>query len=166
MADFAHIRNFKLKIIFLVHFLFIALSSMGYWSSSSYLFYNSILIALLIWGLYHDENHEPIQLAIAVNGSSILLDILLLVMGFPTHGDARNTFSAAMAILHLLIRPFSIFFLIKNLEERIGSAGSLTGLFQGGQSTRGETYEDLDRPSAPQSSGLTGGYDFATAQQI
>ncbi|XP_057660442.1 type-1 angiotensin II receptor-associated protein-like [Diorhabda carinulata] len=166
MAELAQIRNYKLKIIFLLHFLFIALSSMGYWSSSAYLFYNSILIVLLIWSLYHDENHEPIQLAIAVNGSSILLDILLLVMGFPTNGDARNKFSAAMAILHLLIRPFSTFFLIKLLEERSGSMGSLTGLFQGGQGSRSETYEDLDRPSAPRNPGVSGGYDFSTAQQI
>lgn len=56
---------------------------MGYWNSSAYLFYNGVYIVFLIWSIYHDQSHEPIQLAIAVNFISIILDILLLVMAFP-----------------------------------------------------------------------------------
>ncbi|XP_072396067.1 type-1 angiotensin II receptor-associated protein-like [Diabrotica undecimpunctata] len=167
MPELSQIRNFRLKILFLIHFIFISLSTMGYWSSNAYLFYNSLLILLFLWSLYHDQSHEPIQLAIVVNGSSIFLDILILVMGFPSSDDsARNKFSAAMAILHLIIRPFSTILLIKNLEERSGATGVLTGIFPGGNSTGSDAYEDLDRPVIPQSSGKTGGYDFSSAQQI
>lgn len=36
---------------------------------------------------------------------------------------ARERFSAAMAILHLIVRPFSTILMIKNLEERSGATG-------------------------------------------
>ncbi|CAH1999332.1 unnamed protein product [Acanthoscelides obtectus] len=139
-----------------------SVASMGFWSSTSYLFYNSILIFLLIWSIHQEQSHEPVQLAIVVNGTSIILDILLLVMGFPESYSARERFSSAMAILHLLVRPMSTILLIKNLEERSGSTGVLTGILSG----RSETYEDIDRmnqgATLPQSSNSA----FATAQQI
>ncbi|KAG5877038.1 hypothetical protein JTB14_006519 [Gonioctena quinquepunctata] len=156
-------RNLNLKIIFLVHFVFISLSSLGRWSSTGYLYYNCILTLLLIWGIYHDQSHEPIQLAIVVNGCSIILDILLLVMAFPSNsGESREKFSAAMAILHLIVRPFSTIVLIRNLEERSGSTGVLTGILSSGG--HNENYEDIDREAAPPSSSR--GYDFTSAQPI
>nr|CAI5836470.1 unnamed protein product [Callosobruchus analis] len=166
MPELTQIRNVNLKVIFLVHFIFTSVASMGFWSSTSYLFYNAILIFLLIWSIYQEQSHEPIQLAIVVNGTSIILDILLLVMGFPTSFFARERFSSAMAILHLFVRPVSTILLIKNLEERSGSSGVLTGILSG----HSETYEDIDRmnqggATMPQSSSNTG-YGFATAQQI
>ncbi|CAG9863555.1 unnamed protein product [Phyllotreta striolata] len=164
----SQIRNFHLKIQFLIHFIFMSVASMGGWSANAYLFYNSILIVLLLWSIYHDQSHEPIQLAIVVNGSSILLDILLLVMAFPGSNDrAREKFSAAMAILHLIIRPFSTILLIKSLEERSGASGVLTGLLTGNRSEGADSYEDIERgSSAAHSSAKVGSYDFASPQPL
>ncbi|RZC41388.1 ribokinase [Asbolus verrucosus] len=81
------------SVIFLVHFVFIALSSMGFWNTSAFLFYNFILILLLVWSIYHPQNEEPVQLAIVVNGVSIFLDILLLVMCYPTNGSVTGLFA-------------------------------------------------------------------------
>ncbi|XP_066140084.1 type-1 angiotensin II receptor-associated protein isoform X1 [Euwallacea fornicatus] len=158
------IPNFNVKIVFLAHFIFISLSCMGFWASNAYLFYNCILIFLLLWSIFHGQVQEPLQLAIVVNGVSILLDILLLIMNFPSYNSgAAAKFSAAMAILHLLVRPFSTFVLIKNLEERGGAPANIPNMFTG---TRTESYEDIDRTSVPQSSAQSGGYNFATAQPI
>ncbi|CAH1116043.1 unnamed protein product [Phaedon cochleariae] len=163
MPELPPIRSFNLKVIFLTHFIFTSLSTMGHWNSLAYLFYNSLLIFLLVWSIYHDQSHEPIQLAIVVNGCSIILDILLLILDFPTgqNESGNNKFSAAMAVLHLIIRPFSTILLIRNLEERSGSPGVLTGILSRGN----ESYEDIDSNRVPQSSS-TGGYDFNNAQQI
>lgn len=88
--------------------------------------------------------------AIVVNCCAILMDIVLLALGFPdNHGEsrklmlkhylkdlfckwtlllgARERFSAAMAILHVIIRPMSTVLLIKNLEERSGTQGKDIG---------------------------------------
>ncbi|CAG9773686.1 unnamed protein product [Ceutorhynchus assimilis] len=160
------IPNLNVKIIFLIHFVFISLSCMGFWATNAYLFYNSILIFLLLWSIFHGQLQEPLQLAIVVNGSSIILDILLLIMNFPySLNGAAAKFSAAMAVLHLIIRPFTTFVLIKNLEERGGNTANIPNMFAG---TRTESYEDIDRTAtaAPQHSGQSGGYNFATAQPI
>ncbi|KAL1488916.1 hypothetical protein ABEB36_014703 [Hypothenemus hampei] len=158
------IPNFNLKIVFLVHFIFISLSCMGFWSSNAYLFYNGILMFLLLWSIFNAQSQEPLQMAIVVNGTSIILDILLLILNFPSNNSvAGPKFSAAMAILHLLTRPMSTFVLIRNLEERGGNPGNISSMFTG---TRTESYEDIDRTAAPQSSAQSGGYNFATAQPI
>ncbi|KYB25937.1 type-1 angiotensin II receptor-associated protein isoform X1 [Tribolium castaneum] len=163
MPALPQIRNLNLKVIFLSHFVFIALSSMGFWSTSAYLFYNFFFIIFLVWSLIQPQNEEPLQLAIVVNGVSIFLDILLLVMSYPSDAhSAREKFSAAMCILHLIVRPFSTIVLIKNLEERTGSNGALSGLF--GEAPQQSSYEDIDR-NAPHTS-QAASYDFSTAQQI
>ncbi|CAH0563561.1 unnamed protein product [Brassicogethes aeneus] len=123
MPSTSQIRNFNLKVIFLIHFCFIALSLMGYWATNAYFFYNAILILLLIWSIHHDQLQEPLQLAIVVNGCSIILDVLLLVMSFPNSHEARERFSVAMCILHMIVRPFSTFLLIRDLETRSAGAG-------------------------------------------
>ncbi|KAJ8975354.1 hypothetical protein NQ317_000283 [Molorchus minor] len=82
MPELVPIRSFNLKVIFLVHFIFISLSCMGTSAASTYLFYNLIYTLLLIWSIYHEQSHDAIQLAIVVNGCSILLDIIFLIMHF------------------------------------------------------------------------------------
>ncbi|XP_019880816.1 uncharacterized protein LOC109608727 isoform X2 [Aethina tumida] len=157
MPNLSQIRNFNLKVIFLIHFTFISLSLMGHWTPSAYLFYNSILILLFLWSIYQDQNEEPLQLAIVVNGCSVILDILLLIMCYPYRG-AAEMFSAALCILHLIIRPFSVILLARDLETRSGVSAGLIG--------NRESYEDIDR-NVPQTSGdKTGGYNYATAEQI
>jgi hypothetical protein len=50
------------QVIFLTHFIFIALSSMGFWSTSAFLFYNFFLILFLVWSIYQPQSEEPVQL--------------------------------------------------------------------------------------------------------
>ncbi|XP_018325833.1 uncharacterized protein LOC108737474 [Agrilus planipennis] len=160
MPDLTSVRNLNLKVIFLVHVIFVSLACMGGWSTNAYLFYNSILIISLLWGIYHPESDEPIQLGIVMNAISIILDILLLCFSFPSNHWARESFSAAVAILHLLARPISIIFLGKIHQERSGTGIDLFG-------GRNRSYEDMDRSTPPtQPPATQGGYDFSTAQPI
>lgn len=162
MADFSSIPNFHLKIVFIAHFMLISLASLGSWCSQAYLFYNFVLIITLLWSIHRHDADEPVQMAIFVNGTSIILDIILLAMRFPDDHSASERFSAAMAILHLIARPFSALFLAKLLQERSGAAGG--NIFAG---PRNHSYEDMDKNVPPaHSQSSQGGYDFATAQQI
>jgi len=161
MADFSRIPNFKLKLVFVAHFMLISLSCMGNWSSGAYLFYNFVLILTLLWGIHKPDADEPLQIAIFVNGISIILDIILLAMRLPGSDHASERFSAAMAILHLVTRPFSALFLAKLLQDR-GESSGMGNLFAG---PRSQSYEDMDRTAGPVQS-TQGGYDFSSAQQI
>ncbi|XP_060521804.1 type-1 angiotensin II receptor-associated protein [Cylas formicarius] len=162
MPSLPPIPNLNVKVVFLIHFIFMSLSLMGRWHPQSYLFYNCLFILLLISSILNTQRQEHLQLAIVVNATSILLDILLLVMCFPTSDYARDRFSAAMAIFHLIIRPFSIYILVANLEERGGNTANISNMFT---ETRSESYEDLDRPST-QGTAQAGGHNYATAQPL
>ncbi|CAH1109716.1 unnamed protein product [Psylliodes chrysocephalus] len=83
--------------------------------------------------------------AIVVNGSSVVLDIILLVMSFPGGDDrAREKFSAAVCILHLIVRPFSTILLIKNLEERSGVTEEVYGEFKSELMTQASEFQEKD----------------------
>lgn len=57
------ITNFYcFQVIFLAHFILISLTCMGSWVSSSYLFYNSVLLFLIIWSILQGQQQEPLQL--------------------------------------------------------------------------------------------------------
>lgn len=166
MPALNNIPNFHLKILFLVQLVFISLSTMGTWSGSSYLFYNFVLIILLLWGIHRPESEEPIQMALLVNSISILLDVFLLAFCFPGGPYVRDRFSAAMAILLLISRPFSCIYLARIIQERIGSTGPISNVNNLFSTGRNESYEDIDRTASSQQPGNSKSYDFNSAQQI
>lgn len=140
----AEIPNARLKLIFYVHFSLIVLALVGSWGSSAYLFYNLLFMITLLWSLFDNNAAESVQHAILINGISLVFDIILLATGFPHDGRSGDRFSAAMAILNLVVRPFSTILLHRILQERNGSLGPLEGvssIFAGQQSN----YQDIDK---------------------
>lgn len=163
----SEITNAKLKIIFYVHFVLIVLSQIGTWGSSAFMFYNLLFAFTLLWSLFDHNASEPIQHAILINGASLIFDIILLTLGYPHDGHSSQRFSAAMAILNLVVRPFSILLLHRILQERSGSLGPLEGVSNifGPQKS---AYQDIDKRDVPTTS-QTEEQDFfrpAQAQQI
>ncbi|KAF5283496.1 hypothetical protein FQR65_LT13884 [Abscondita terminalis] len=167
MADFSNIPNFHLKLVFVIHFMLISLSCIGRWSPFSYLFYNFILAIVLLWSMHKHDSDEPLQLSIFVNGMSVILDIIIISMRFPDSHEGSERFSAALAIIHLIVRPFTTIFLVKLLQDRTLITGEGIGNFFTG--SRNRNYEDMDKnagPQLPQPTGNHGEYDFTAAQQI
>ncbi|KAJ8982182.1 hypothetical protein NQ317_001506 [Molorchus minor] len=155
MPELVPIRSFNLKVIFLVHFIFISLSCMGTSAASTYLFYNLIYTLLLIWSIYHEQSHDAIQLAIVVNGCSILLDIIFLIMHF-------GNLAANISLLKTLKNELDLQYEeIRNTYCLV--KGVLTGILSRGHN---ESYEDIERANLPQDTSNAGGYDFSSAQQI
>lgn len=137
-----------LKVIFGVHLTLVSLGIQGYWSPDSYFFYNLLFHLVILWAIHCKDNVEPVQIAIAINVLAIFLDIITLAGFFPTSNrHAGEKFSAAMAIINLLIRPVSTFYLIRNYNQRMGlDTDNFTNIFSGNNasSTSGRnTYEDI-----------------------
>lgn len=130
-----------------------AWASQGWWSSDSYLFTNIVFFGVIIWGMQCHDNPEPIQLAIVVNVISIILDVILLSIRYPAGtGRISDRFSAGMALVNLIVRPFTSFILYNILSERHGTNGG------------GGSYDNIDRPvihSVPGGQGET----YGTSQQ-
>lgn len=81
--------------------------------------------------------------------------------------DTGEHFSAAMAILNLILRPFTTIILYRILQERNGSMGPLENVANMFGQSRNQTgsYEDMDRhQSVPVSSQQQ--HDFYQPQQI
>lgn len=45
-----------------MHFVFISLSSIGHWTSAGYVYYNFVLILLLLWAIKEQDEALPLQL--------------------------------------------------------------------------------------------------------
>ncbi|KAK9888108.1 hypothetical protein WA026_000383 [Henosepilachna vigintioctopunctata] len=156
------VRNLKLKIIFAIHLILVSLSAMGFWSTSAYLFYNSLFCLMLIWGIHAHDSEEPLQMALIVDVISIALDIFVFVFSYPgEHASVKEKFSAVIAIFNLLSRPVSSILLFKLAQERGNTTGILAEIFTRG--TNQSSYEDMDRSTPP---AQTSNYDIANAQRI
>jgi len=136
----------QLKIIFSIHFLLITWGLQGYWSPDSYLFYNTIFIVCLLWSMYAKDDPEPLQMAVGINLLAIFLDIVVLAGYFPSSNASGERFSGGMAILNLVVRPLSSYFLAKCCSQRNGLDGdSFPHMFGGATSSSARgPYEDID----------------------
>jgi len=140
MVDLSSIASVPLKVVFVVHFILTAWAA-GHWCPASYLFYNLIFFVILLWAVHNKENDEPMQLAVAVNAVSIVLDVLVIAMYFPESDFGRERFSVAMAIMNLILRPFTTLVLFRMYVERANSAGAAVPTIFGSQQRA--PYEDI-----------------------
>lgn len=140
MVDLSIIASAPVKVVFLVHFVLTAWGA-GRWCPESYLFYNLIFFLILLWTVHNKESDEPTQMAVAVNAVSIVLDVLVIAMYFPDGGSGSDRFSAAMAILNLILRPFTTLVLYRIYVERANATGATVPTIFGAQQR--SPYEDI-----------------------
>lgn len=129
-----------LKIVVVIHYVLSVLGAIGSFNPFVYLFYNFVVIFLLIWSIY-TKNEEPLKLAIVINMCSILLDALYIVALADNLSGFRNSLSAAASLVHLIFRPFSILLLMKKEEKRNTSVDTEN------PDRATQTLEDYDFPT-------------------
>ncbi|XP_012286385.1 uncharacterized protein LOC105702963 [Orussus abietinus] len=142
MSDLLHL---PLKIIFAVHFVLISWAVQGAWCPPSAMLYNLVFFVCLLWAIHNGQSDEPIQLALIVNILSILLDVIILSIYFPSSSYASEKFSAAFLIINMIVRVVSTFVLLRVGQTR---GGMLAGMFTLSP-TMGfgrEDYEDISQP--------------------
>ncbi|XP_059486752.1 type-1 angiotensin II receptor-associated protein isoform X2 [Neocloeon triangulifer] len=134
------------KVAFLIHLLFIAWGVQGIWSPDSYLFYNTFFLLTLLWGIHSADAEDPIQLSLCINILSIVLDIIVLSIYYPTFVSliGSERFSVGMAIINLLLRPLSAFGLYRTLQDRVGSTN--VNILPGGPNVLGNVFDESSRP--------------------
>ncbi|XP_054265960.1 type-1 angiotensin II receptor-associated protein isoform X1 [Macrosteles quadrilineatus] len=147
-VDLNSVPSINLKIIFGVHFILITWGIQGHWSPDSYFFYNLVFILTLLWGIHCKDKAEPIQIAMVIDGVSVLLDIFAVGMNTPSV-YAGEKFSVAMALLNLALRPITVVLLGRVCADRMGLDDGFPARFGnlfGERETRGP-YEDIERGS-------------------
>lgn len=126
----------------MVHLILTAWAA-GHWCPISYLFYNLIFFVILLWAVHNKEGDEPTQMAVAVSAVSIVLDVLVIAMYFPDTRSGSERFSAAMAILNLILRPFTTMVLYRMYVERANAAGAAIPAIFGVGTAQSGPYEDI-----------------------
>lgn len=129
--------------MFLIHLWLSFWPLQEHWAPQAYVYYNLVYLFTLAWGIHHKDSEEPVFMALAINLSAIIMDIVTLAMNFPV----TFTFCAGMMIVHLLIRPVSSIFLLRIFNERGGRYADLGIPNFGGGAAGGSRnqYDDIDQ---------------------
>ncbi|XP_063219281.1 type-1 angiotensin II receptor-associated protein [Bacillus rossius redtenbacheri] len=143
MVGLSSVQNAPLKVVFVIHFVLTAWGIQGEWCPKSYLFYNSMFLAILLWGIYQKDSEEPMQLAVVLSACCMFLDVVLLSIYFPNTTYSSERFSVGMAILNLVIRPVTFLVFYRTYADRAEAVGTgISNLF--GRGHRSQPYEDID----------------------
>lgn len=115
-----------LQYFLIAHFVLVTWASLYPWLQEVYIFTNYFVLILGLWVLKDKTSKEPVQFMLGGHLFTVLNDIILLSMYF---GDNQNSisnvasrfkFTAAMAIINLLLKPVSALFMYKEWQDRQG----------------------------------------------
>lgn len=113
----------NLKAIVLVHWVLTVWGSTAQWLPQSYPWGNFTILAIGVWAIAQRDSIDAVLMFLMGMVVSILTDIVHLGIYYPTHElvipDVLR-FSAGMAILNLLLKPVSCFFVYQMYKERGG----------------------------------------------
>jgi hypothetical protein len=154
-----------LRVLILAHFVLVTWSTIGAtpWLGLTFLFSNYFAILIGLWAERDTHNAEACKLFLFALAFTILNDIIS--MGLEWSGEDTRTsitginralfqWTAAMAIIHLLLKPVSCIFIFKELQNRAGTGQPLT--------TSG--YEDLPGDYEPKGNTFPPSYSTAPSQ--
>ncbi|KAL1464314.1 hypothetical protein WDU94_003972 [Cyamophila willieti] len=117
--DLSQIPNVSLKGVFTIHLVLTTWALRASWfSQTSYLFYNLVLLITLLWSIHTKDSEEPVHMAIHVNVVSIFLDLFFLITGLGTAYTLGEGFSYIICLIHLIFRLLSIYMLWRVSMER------------------------------------------------
>lgn len=153
-----HAPNISLKVIVIAHLVLTIWASMlpGF-LGTSYIYMNAFILAFGVWSIMSPESVESVLMFMILNLVSILLDIIFLgifaPIGSSYYADGSvgvYRFCLGMAIVNLLIKPFTSFILYRLYQDRGGQYGDLgiPGIhnFGLGGNQGADRYEDIDQP--------------------
>ncbi|XP_055913012.1 type-1 angiotensin II receptor-associated protein [Eupeodes corollae] len=133
---------FRVKLIALVHFVFLSNAMLGTWSHSGFLFYNILFMVSLFWTLHCKESKEAIETALVIDACSIILDLISLVVFF----HYMNGWAVVFTIINMIIRPLTVMLLYREYTNRGGAAIPTSSVFPTSQQ---RSYQDIDRTTQP-----------------
>uniref|UniRef100_A0A3B3ZXP1 Uncharacterized protein n=1 Tax=Periophthalmus magnuspinnatus TaxID=409849 RepID=A0A3B3ZXP1_9GOBI len=114
--------SFVLKAIVLVHWLLTVWACMA-WLPHSYAWGNFTVLAIGVWAIAHRDSIDAVLMFLLGTVVTILTDIVHIAIYYPARDPVIPDvlrFSAGMAILNLLLKPASCFFVYQMYKERGG----------------------------------------------
>lgn len=153
-ANMVNAPNLSLRIILVAHLVLSVWASMTEeFLPTAYIYSNAFMLAFGVWAIIAPESADSILLFMVLNIVNIVTDIIFLGIFTPHSSDmpiragaSTYKFSLGMAIVNLLLRPFSTFVLYRLYQDRGGQQGEfgIPGFNPSGGHPRG--YEDIDQP--------------------
>ncbi|XP_004523929.1 uncharacterized protein LOC101450410 [Ceratitis capitata] len=131
----------RVKLVAFVHFFFITNAMFGTWGHGAYEFYNFLFIIAMFWTMHCKESIEAAQVALVINVSSILFDLICIIVYF----NWMNGWAMVFSIINLILRPVTVVLLYREFNSRGGSLQT-GAVFP---TTQQRTYQDIDRPTQP-----------------
>ncbi|XP_057564059.1 type-1 angiotensin II receptor-associated protein isoform X3 [Hippopotamus amphibius kiboko] len=129
----------NLKAILLVHWLLTTWSCLVF--QGAYAWANFTILALGVWAVAQRDSIDAISMFLGGLVVTIFLDIIYIGIFYPGASlTDTGRFSAGMAILSLLLKPVSCFFVYHMYRERGGFLGS---------SQDHSAYQTIDSSEAP-----------------
>ncbi|XP_068568691.1 type-1 angiotensin II receptor-associated protein [Cebidichthys violaceus] len=113
----------NLKAIVLVHWLLTVWACMASWLPISFAWGNFSVLAVGVWAIAQRDSIDAVLMFLMGMVVTILTDIVHFGIFYPVNDFAAETrfrFSAGMAILSLLLKPASCFFVYQMYRERGG----------------------------------------------
>ncbi|KAL4622525.1 type-1 angiotensin II receptor-associated protein [Arapaima gigas] len=116
----------NLKAIVFVHWLLTIWGCMFTWLPASYAWGNFSVLALAVWAIAQRDSVDAMLMFLIGMLVTMLTDIIHFGIFYPLVGDLTGTnrdtfrFSVGMAILSLLLKPISCFFVYQMYRERGG----------------------------------------------
>lgn len=136
----------NLKMILLVHWLLTTWGCLVF--SGPYAWANFSILALGVWAVAQRDSVDAISMFLGGLVTTIFLDIIHLSIFYPQHGlSDTGHFGAGMAILSLLLKPFSCCLVYHMYRERGGEFQLHTGFH--GTSRERSAYQTIDSPEVP-----------------
>uniref|UniRef100_A0A1A8F4S5 Angiotensin II receptor-associated protein n=1 Tax=Nothobranchius korthausae TaxID=1143690 RepID=A0A1A8F4S5_9TELE len=139
----------NLKAIVLVHWLLTVWGCMVF-LPSSYAWGNFSVLAVGVWAIAQRDSIDAVLLFLMGMLVTILTDIVHFGIYYPLNDfSAERRFSGGMAILNLLLKPASCFFVYQMYRERGGDYNINFGFPT--VSRNRDDYQSIDQPDEPSS---------------
>lgn len=136
----------NLKMILLVHWLLTTWGCLVF--LGPYAWANFTVLALGVWAVAQRDSIDAISMFLGGLVATIFLDIIHISIFYPRHilTDTGH-FGAGMAILNLLLKPFSCCLVYHMYRERGGELQLHAGFC--GPSQEHSAYQTIDSPEVP-----------------
>ncbi|XP_016048025.1 type-1 angiotensin II receptor-associated protein [Erinaceus europaeus] len=136
----------SLKTILLVHWLLTIWGCIVF--QGAYAWANFTILALGVWATAQRDSVDAISMFLGGLATTIFLDIVHISIFYPQSSlTDTGRFSAGMAILSLLLKPFSCCLVYHMYRERGGELPLHTGFL--GASQEHSAYQRIDSPEVP-----------------
>lgn len=136
----------NLKMILLVHWLLTTWGCLVF--LGPYAWANFTILALGVWAVAQRDSIDAISMFLIGLAVTIFLDIVHISIFYPRQNlTDTGRFGAGMAILSLLLKPFSCCLIYHMYRERGGELQLHAGFL--GPSQDRSAYQTIDSPEAP-----------------